>query len=293
MTQRLQTRLDKLKAENRTGLVSFIMAGDPTYDASLATLNALPAAGADIVELGMAFSDPMADGPVIQAAALRALDAGINLHKLLEMVRSFRKQDAETPIILMGYLNPIEQYGTATFCADALAAGVDGLIIVDVPMEEENELLPYLSGANSATERRAPALSMPHGDGKEAIAGGERKGLEWIRLVAPTTDDKRLPNLLRHAGGFVYAISITGITGTAKATSANLESLTTRIKRHTPLPVAIGFGIKTREDVVNAARHASLVVVGSAIVDAMAMAHAANTNVADAASVVVRQLTGK
>lgn len=263
MTQRLQTRLDKLKAENRTGLVSFIMAGDPSYDASLATLNALPAAGADIIELGMAFSDPMADGPVIQAAALRALAAGINLHKLLDMVRSFRQQDSETPIILMGYLNPIEQYGTGRFCADALKAGVDGLIIVDVPMEEENELLPHLGT------------------------------LEWIRLVAPTTDDTRLPNLLRHAGGFVYAISITGITGTAKATGANLEALTTRIRRHTALPVAIGFGIKTREDVVNAAQHAGLVVVGSAIVDAMAKAHAANGNAAEAASTVVRQLTGK
>lgn len=237
--QRIIQRFDQLKTEDRAGLVTFVTAGDPGFDASLEILRGLPAAGADLIELGMPFSDPMADGPSIQASSLRALEAGANMHKTLEMVRRFRENDAETPIILMGYYNPIYVYGPEDFSRDAALAGADGLIVVDLPPEEAAELLEPASKA----------------------------GLSIIYLTTPTTDDARLPKVLEHASGFVYYVSIAGITGTASASVAHVDQAVRRIRGQTELPIAVGFGIKTPDQAAEVARVADAVVVGSALVD--------------------------
>jgi len=221
--------------------VTFLTAGDPDYDTALKILKALPAAGADVIEIGMPFSDPMADGPAIQAAGLRALNRGQTMVKTLRMVRAFRESDQTTPIVLMGYYNPIYIYGVERFLADANAAGVDGLIVVDLPPEEDDELC-------------LPAL---------------KSGLNFIRLATPTTDDKRLPAVLANTSGFVYYVSITGITGMATPDTGKVTDAVVRIKRHTKLPVAVGFGVRTAEHARAIAQGADGVVVGSALVDAL------------------------
>jgi len=240
------TRIDKtfaaLKRQGRAGLVTFITAGDPDYETSLAMLKGLPAAGADVIELGMPFSDPMADGPAIQASSQRALLAGQTMKKTLSMVREFRAEDDTTPIVLMGYYNPIYVYPVDRFIADAVDAGADGLIVVDVPPEEDEELRPA------------------------ATAGG----LDIIRLATPTTDAKRLPAVLANTSGFVYYVSIAGITGTAAPDIASVGAHVGRIKAHTDLPIAVGFGVKTEQQVSELAGIAEGVVVGSALVSAIA-----------------------
>ena len=238
----MTARFDALRRENRAGLVTFITAGDPDDSTAAAVLRALPEAGADVIELGMPFTDPMADGPVIQAAALRALKAGHRLSKTLGMVRDFRRHDDATPIVLMGYYNPIYVYGVDRFLADARQAGVDGLIVVDLPPEEDAELC-------------VPALET---------------GLNFIRLATPTTDDARLPAVLKNTSGFVYYVSVTGITGSAIPDYSRVASSVRRIKRHTDLPVAVGFGVKTPEGAAQVAAHADAVVVGTALIDVLA-----------------------
>jgi tryptophan synthase alpha chain len=237
-TTRIERRFASLKSAHRGGLVTFVTAGDPNYELSADLLRQLPAAGADLIELGMPFTDPMADGPAIQASSLRALRTGMSLKKTLTLVTEFRKGDAETPIILMGYYNPIYSYGVPAFLKDAKAAGVDGLIVVDLPPEEDEELC-------------LPAL---------------KAGLNFIRLATPTTDDKRLPTVLRNTSGFVYYVSIAGITGTRSAANADVSAAVARLKRHTKLPVAVGFGIKTADQAAEIARVADAAVVGSALV---------------------------
>jgi tryptophan synthase alpha chain len=241
MTKRIDQSFSDLAAEHRAGLVTFVMAGDPDIATSLALLKALPAAGADVIELGMPFTDPMADGPAIQAAGLRALAAHTRLADILAMVAEFRRSDETTPIVLMGYYNPIYVYGVERFLADANAAGVDGLIIVDLPPEEDTELC-------------LPAM---------------RAGLNFIRLATPTTDDRRLPAVLANTSGFVYYVSITGITGAATPDYAAVAAAVKRIKRHTALPVAVGFGVKTAATAAAIAANADAVVVGSALVEAV------------------------
>ena len=240
MTTRIDTRFAELRKQGRAAFVTFLMAGDPDPATSLAIIKALPQAGADIIEIGMPFTDPMADGPAIQAAGLRALKAGMTLNKTLDMVRKFREGDNVTPIVLMGYYNPIFIHGVDAFLTDAKAAGVDGLIIVDLPPEEDDELC-------------IPAL---------------RAGLNFIRLATPT-DDKRLPAVLANTSGFVYYVSITGITGSASANATQVGEAVARIKRHTALPVCVGFGIRTPEAARDIARAANGAVVGSALVDAL------------------------
>src|SRR6201996_8226534 len=241
MTTRIDTRFAELKKQGRSALVTFVMAGDPDANTSLEVIKALPKAGADIIEIGMPFTDPMADGPSIQAAGLRALKAGMTLKKTLEMVRSFRKDDDTTPLVLMGYYNPIYIYGVDKFLVDAKSAGVDGLIIVDLPPEEDSELC-------------LPAM---------------KAGLNFIRLATPTTDDKRLPAVLANTSGFVYYVSIAGITGTASADAKVVGQAVSRIKRHTDLPVCVGFGIRTPESARGIAERADGAVVGTALVDAL------------------------
>jgi len=241
MTTRIDARFAALKQERRAALVTFTMAGDPDYNSALAILKALPGAGADVIELGMPFTDPMADGPAIQAAGLRALHAGQNMKKTLALVREFRRGDDATPIVLMGYYNPIYIYGVDRFLADAKVAGVDGLIVVDLPPEEDVELC-------------LPALAA---------------GVNFIRLATPTTDDKRLPTVLKNTSGFVYYVSITGITGSAAPDAGKVADAVVRIKRHTALPVCVGFGVRTAEQAAALARGADGVVVGSALVDAV------------------------
>jgi len=241
MTTRIDARFAQLKKEGRSAFVTFVMAGDPDPETSLAIVKALPQAGADVIELGMPFTDPMADGPSIQAAGLRALKAGMTLKKTLAMVRSVRESDANTPIVLMGYYNPIYIYGVDRFLVDAKAAGVDGLIIVDLPPEEDTELC-------------VPAL---------------KAGLNFIRLATPTTDDKRLPAVLANTSGFVYYVSITGITGAAAADATAVRGAVARIKRHTALPVCVGFGIRTPETARAIAENADGAVVGTALIDAV------------------------
>ena len=238
-TRRIERRFASLAAQGRAGLVTFVTAGDPDPQTSAAILTGLSQAGADLIELGMPFSDPMADGPAIQASSQRALKAGQTLAKTLDMVRALRVEDDTTPIVLMGYFNPIYIYGVERFIADALAAAVDGLIIVDLPPEEDDELC-------------LPAL---------------RAGLNFIRLATPTTDAKRLGAVLEHTSGFVYYVSITGITGMAAPDPDRVRAAVSRIKQHTPLPVAVGFGIKTAEDARRIAASADAVVVGSALVE--------------------------
>jgi len=239
---RIERRFQALKAENRAGFVTFMTAGDPDLATAEALLARLPAAGVDIIEWGMPFSDPMADGPAIQAAGLRALQAGTKLAQILAAVGRFRKIDDETPIVLMGYYNPVFRYGVDRFCADAVAAGVDGIIIVDLPPEESDELTPQARAA----------------------------GLDFIRLTAPTSDDGRLPRVLASASGFIYHVAIAGITGTRSAEPADVARAIARLKRHTDLPVAVGFGIKTPEQAAAIARIADAAVVGSAIVENIA-----------------------
>lgn len=246
---RLARCFANLKRESRAGLVTFITAGDPDYETSAAILKGLPAAGADIIELGMPFSDPMADGPAIQAASLRALKNGMTLQKTLSAVKEFRAGDANTPIILMGYYNPIYRYGGEKFIADARAAGVDGLIIVDLPIEESDEF---------ATPAR-------------------QSGLHWIPLVTPTTDAARLQKILSRGSGFVYHIAIAGVTGTRSSDTDIVQQAVKNIRAQTELPVAVGFGIKTTAHVQQIATHADAVVVGSAIIDRIAAAHADKT----------------
>jgi tryptophan synthase alpha chain len=241
VTTRIDTRFAELAKEGRSAFVTYVMAGDPDPKTSLDIVKALPRAGADVIELGIPFTDPMADGPSIQAAGLRALKGGMTLKKTLELVRGFRKDDNATPLVLMGYYNPIYIYGVDRFLADAKTAGVDGLIIVDLPPEEDEELC-------------IPAL---------------KAGLNFIRLATPTTDDKRLPAVLANTSGFVYYVSITGITGAAAADSKVVGEAVARIKRHTKLPVCVGFGIRTAQAAQAIAEKANGAVVGTALVDAL------------------------
>jgi tryptophan synthase alpha chain len=238
---RIAARFAELKRQGRGALIPFLEAWDPDAATSMALLRGMPEAGADLIEIGMPFTDPMADGPIIQAAGKRGLAAGVKVADVLAMVRDFRVADAATPIVLMGYLNPILSYGTERFCADAAAAGVDGLIIVDLPTEEADLLLPH-STAN---------------------------GLDFIRLIAPTTDDERLPLVLNGSSGFVYYVSITGITGTRSATAEQLEAAIPRIRRATDLPIAIGFGVRTPEQAGVASRIADAAVVASALIETL------------------------
>jgi len=241
MTTRIDRRFAALAKQGRAALVTFVTAGDPDLATSLAILKALPGAGADVIELGMPFTDPMADGPAIQASGLRALKGGQTMRKTLAMVAEFRKSDAETPVVLMGYYNPIYVFGVAAFLREAKAAGVDGLIVVDLPPEEDDELC-------------LPAL---------------RAGLNFIRLATPTTDDRRLPTVLANTSGFVYYVSITGITGSAAPDVEEVATAVARLKAHSHLPVAVGFGLKNASSVATIAANADGVVVGSAIVEAV------------------------
>jgi tryptophan synthase alpha chain len=247
-TTRIDRRFAALKEEGRAALVTFTMAGDPDRDTALAILKALPASGADVIELGMPFTDPMADGPAIQAAGLRALNAGQDMKRTLALIRDFRRGDDATPVVLMGYYNPIYVYGPERFLADAKSAGVDGLIVVDLPPEEDAELcLPTL-----------------------------KAGLNFIRLATPTTDDKRLPTVLKNTSGFVYYVSITGITGSAAPDPGKVKEAVARIKRHTKLPICVGFGVRTAEQARAIAQAGDGVVVGSALVDAVRQSLDAN-----------------
>ena len=239
---RIEKRFASLKAAGRGGLVTFLSAGDPDYDHSLEIIKGLPAAGADIIEIGMPFTDPMADGPSIQAAGLRALAGGQTMAKTLAMASAFRQVDRDTPLVLMGYFNPIHAYGKHAFLDDALAAGVDGLIIVDLPPEEDDELC------------------------LAAVA----RGLNFIRLATPTTDGDRLPKVLANTSGFIYYVSITGITGAPGAAAETIGAAVSRIKARTELPVAVGFGIRTPEDAAAVVRVADAAVVGTALVDKLA-----------------------
>ena len=241
MTTRIDARFAELAKQGRSAFVTFVMAGDPDPKTALDIIKALPKAGADMIEIGMPFTDPMADGPSIQAAGLRALKAGMTLKKTLEMVRAFRKDDDATPLVLMGYYNPIYIYGVDKFLVDAKSAGVDGLIIVDLPPEEDTELC-------------LPAM---------------KAGLNFIRLATPTTDDKRLPAVLANTSGFVYYVAVTGITGGASADSNVVGEAVARIKRHTKLPVCVGFGIRTPEAARAIAEKADGSVVGTALVDVL------------------------
>jgi tryptophan synthase alpha chain len=252
---RLQTRFAELKEQNRAALVTFITAGDPGYSTSLDILKGLPEAGADVIELGMPFTDPMADGPAIQLANIRALGNGQNLVKTLKMVREFRAGNSTTPLVLMGYFNPIHYYGVDKFIADAKEAGVDGLIVVDLPPEHNEDLCDPAQAA----------------------------GLDFIRLTTPTTDDQRLPTVLNGSSGFVYYVSVAGVTGAGAATLDHVEGAVARLRRHTDLPVSIGFGIRTPEHAASIARLADGVVVGSALIDKIAEA----TSSADAVQSVL------
>lgn len=236
---RVEARFKLLAEEGRAAFIPFIVAADPTISSSLEILKGLPEAGADIIELGIIFSDPMADGPAIQSAGIRAKAAGAKVMQTLDMVREFRRDDTTTPIILMGYYNPIYIYGVEKFLIDAKESGVDGLIVVDLPPEEDNELC-------------LPAM---------------QSGLHFIRLVTPTTDDNRLPVVLKNTSGFMYYVSISGITGTGSAKKEDIQNSVARLKNHTDLPIAVGFGIKTPDQAAEVAKVADAVVVGSAIVE--------------------------
>lgn len=244
---RLHRRFAALKEQNRAALVTFVTAGDPDYATSLEILKGLPGAGADVIELGMPFTDPMADGPAIQLANIRALGNGQNMDKTLQMVREFRATEQDTPLVLMGYYNPIYIYGVERFVKDAKEAGVDGLIVVDLPPEHNDELCDPAQAA----------------------------GIDFIRLTTPTTDDARLPTVLNGSSGFVYYVSVAGVTGAGSATLEHVQAAVTRLRRHTDLPVAIGFGIRTAEHAASIARLADGVVVGSALVDQIAKAETA------------------
>lgn len=239
---RIGERFAALKAENRAALVAFVTAGDPDDKTSRAILAALPKAGADVVEFGMPFSDPVGDGPAIQLASERALASGANMHKTLAMVRDFREEDSDTPVVLMGYFNPIYSYGAETFARDAAAAGVDGLIILDLPPEEDDDFLPF----------------------------ARAHGLHLVRLVTPTSDEARLKAILKAAGGFVYHVAVAGITGTKAAGIEELTAALAAVRRHTTLPLVAGFGIRTPEQAAEVAQVAEGAAVGTAIVDQIA-----------------------
>ncbi|MCB8888686.1 tryptophan synthase subunit alpha [Vreelandella malpeensis] len=245
---RIERCFAALKAQNRPALVSYLTAGDPNPEASQRLLDGLPDTGVDIIELGMPFSDPMADGPAIQKAALRALEAGQTQVKTLSMVKRFREKNRDTPIVLMGYYNPIYRYGVERFLADAAEAGVDGLIVVDIPPEHDDELC-------------TPAA---------------RHGIDFIRLATPTTDAKRLPRVLESASGFIYYVSVAGVTGVGAATPETIKRAVDTLKRHTTLPVAVGFGIRTPEQAATIGRFSDAVVVGSALVDCIERARTAD-----------------
>ncbi|MBH9986823.1 tryptophan synthase subunit alpha [Bartonella sp. W8098] len=267
MTTRIKETFEKAKNNNRPALVTYMMAGDPDFDTALKIMKALPKAGSDVIELGMPFSDPMADGPTIQAAGLRALKAGQTLNKTLKLVSEFRKTDQTTPIVLMGYYNPIYVHGVDQFLIDAKKADIDGLIVVDLPPEMDNELC-------------LPAV---------------KADINFIRLATPTTDDQRLPKVLENTSGFVYYVSMTGITGQALPDTDIVAKAVKNIKKHTSLPIAVGFGIKTREQAAKIGRAADGVVVGSAIVNAIASTLDKNGHpkgdAAKAASDLVKQLS--
>ena len=268
MTTRIDRRFAALAAENRAALVTYLMAGDPDPATSLEVFHAMAKAGADVLEIGMAFTDPMADGPSIQAAGLRALQAGMTLKKTLALVADFRKTDNDTPVVLMGYYNPIYVMGVDKFLAAAQEAGVDGLIVVDLPPEEDDELC-------------IPAL---------------KAGLNFIRLATPTTDDRRLPSVLNNTSGFVYYVSLTGITGAAIADYGKVGAAVARIKGHTALPVAVGFGVKTADNARQIAAQADGVVVGTALVDALKKSldadNKATAGTVEAVASLVRELSG-
>lgn len=262
---RIDRRMAKLKEEGRPALVTYFMGGDPDYDTSLSIMKALARSGADIIELGMPFSDPMADGPAIQAAGLRSLKGGQTLVRTLQMAADFRKDDNETPIVLMGYYNPIYIYGVERFLADAKASGIDGLIVVDLPPEMDEELC-------------VPAV---------------KAGINFIRLATPTTDEKRLPKVLQNTSGFVYYVSMTGITGSALADTGKVSEAVKRIKQHTDLPVCVGFGVKTAGQARTIGASADGVVVGTAIVNAVANVLGADgKRTADPAEAVATLVSG-
>ncbi len=263
MATRIDTRMAKLKAEGRPALVTYFMGGDPDFAQSLSIMKALSRSGADVIEIGMPFSDPMADGPAIQAAGLRALKAGQTLAKTIAMVREFRREDEETPIVMMGYYNPIYVYGVDHFLKDAADAGIDGLIIVDLPPEMDEELC-------------IPSL---------------RAGLNFIRLATPTTDGKRLPKVLENTSGFVYYVSMTGITGGALPDTTKIGAAVDRIKQHTQLPVCVGFGVKTSEQAAAIGASADGVVVGTAIVNTIAEACENDADPAKAVASLVKELS--
>jgi len=267
MKTRIDATFHALSQEKRAALITYMMAGDPDYDKSLSVMKALPGAGADLIELGIPFSDPMADGPVIQAAGLRALKSGQTLKKTLDMVRAFRQDDDNTPVILMGYYNPIYVYGVDNFLIDAKAAGIDALLIVDLPPEMDEEL-------------RLPAINV---------------GINFIRLATPTTDAKRLPTVLKNTSGFLYYVSMTGITGQPIKDLYSVSEAVKNIKQHTTLPIAVGFGIKTTEQARKIAEFADAIVVGSAIVDAIAasieQAGSDKDHIIDSVRVVVNALS--
>ena len=250
---RIDRRFAALKAENRAGFVTYVMAGDPDAATTLSVLKGLPAAGADLIELGFPFSDPMAEGPTIQRAAQRGLKSGMTLQGTLDLVAAFREGDQDTPIILMGYLNPVLNRGFPAFAAAAATAGVDGLIIVDCPPEEADPLSDAL----------------------------EAEGIALIRLAAPTTDDKRLPMVIRRTSGFIYYVSVAGVTGVKSADPANVALAVTRLRNASNLPVAVGFGIRTPEQAAAVARVADAAVVGSALVDEIEAAAQLNENVTE------------
>ncbi|WP_447553569.1 tryptophan synthase subunit alpha [Vreelandella sp. EE22] len=259
---RLENCFAKLKTENRPALVSYLTAGDPDAETSRRLLHGLPEAGVDIIELGMPFSDPMADGPAIQKAALRALEGGQTQAKTLEMVRRFREENATTPIVLMGYYNPIFCYGVERFLTDAAKAGVDGLIVVDLPPEHDDELC-------------RPAA---------------RHGIDFIRLATPTTDAKRLPTVLANASGFIYYVSVAGVTGVSAPTPERLEGAVAGLREHTDLPIAVGFGIRTPAQAATIGRFSDAVVVGSALVDCIEQANTADEAIAQVHG-LVRELS--
>ena len=263
---RIEQRFSALRKEGRAGLVTYVAAGDPDLDTSLRLLAGLPGAGADLIEIGMPFSDPMADGPIIQEAGQRALKQGMTLRRTLDLVRELRRLDEATPIVLMGYYNPIYRYGPGAFARDAVAAGVDGVIVVDLSPEEDAELT-------------APAHAM---------------GLDFVRLAAPTSGEARLPQIVEHASGFIYYVAIAGITGTRSAAAADVAAAVARLRRFTPLPVAVGFGIRTPAQAAEVARAADAAVVGSSLVQCLALNlnpdSTAKPNLVDAVLAEVRAL---
>jgi len=240
---RIERRFAALRTEGRAGLVTYLTGGDPDFDTSVRLFGGLAEAGADLIEIGMPFSDPMADGPVIQEAGQRALKQGMTLRRTLGLVRELRRTDEATPIVLMGYYNPIYRYRPESFAQDAVAAGVDGVIVVDLPPEEDAELTEPASAA----------------------------GLDFVRLATPTSDDRRLPRIIEHASGFIYYVAVAGITGTRSADAANIAAAVARLRRFTPLPIAVGFGIRTPQQAAEVARAADAAVIGTALVQRLAL----------------------